>query len=90
MLHDFLTENRGEILARSRAKLATRHVPVPTDAELANGLPLFLDQLTSILRPDRGDRGSAHAGVGTSAALHGEELLRLGLTTVDLPLAKAP
>lgn len=80
MLHEFLTKNRGEILTRSRVKLTTRHVPVPTDAELSNGLPLFLDQLTSILRSDKSDRGSAHAGVGTSAALHGEELLRIGLT----------
>jgi signal transduction histidine kinase len=80
MLHEFLVANRGEILARSRLKLATREVPTPTEAELKDGLPLFVDQLISILRAEKGERADGHRGVSASAALHGGELLRIGLT----------
>jgi signal transduction histidine kinase len=80
MLHDFLRANREEILARSRAKLVGRKIPTPTPAELKDGLPLFLDQLVEILRADEGDRTAGHRGVSLHAALHGGELLRMGLT----------
>ena len=43
MLHEFVTANRDEILARCRAKIASRPGPYPTDAELEYGVPLFLD-----------------------------------------------
>ena len=80
MLHDFLVAYRGEILGRSRRKLEARDVPTPTESELAHGLPLFLDQIIAILRAEKGDRGSAHQGISASAALHGGDLLRIGLT----------
>jgi nitrogen-specific signal transduction histidine kinase len=80
MLHEFLIENRAEILDRSRAKLAGRPVPTPTEAELENGLPLFLDQLIAILRTKKDERGPGHDSVSASASLHGGDLLRMGLT----------
>jgi signal transduction histidine kinase len=80
MLHEFLVENREGILDRSRSKLARRQIPTPRDAELELGLPLFLDQLTSILRSAKNERVAGHNRVGVSAALHGGELLRLGVT----------
>jgi signal transduction histidine kinase len=80
VLHEFLITNRREILARSREKLATREVPIPTASELADGLPLFLDQLIAVLRTGKGERSSGQSSVGNSAALHGGELQRLGLT----------
>ena len=80
MFHEFLRANREEILARSRAKLVGRKIPTPTRAELKDGLPLFLDQLVEILRADEGDRSSGHRRVSVHAALHGGELLRMGLT----------
>jgi signal transduction histidine kinase len=80
MLYEFLDANRDKILRRSRSKLVSRQVPTPTDHELAHGLPLFLDQLIAILRVERGDRGDGQRGVSASAALHGGELLRIGLT----------
>ena len=80
MLHDFLMTNRREILARSREKLASREVPIPSESELADGLPLFLDQLIAILRAGKSERSSGQRRVATSAALHGGELQRLGLT----------
>jgi len=39
MLSDFITQNRSEILKRSRARVANRSAPRPTDEELENGIP---------------------------------------------------
>jgi signal transduction histidine kinase len=80
MLHEFLVANRGEILARSRAKLAGRVAPTPTVGELENGLPLFLDQLVAILRAKKGERAAGHDSMSASATLHGGQLLKMGLT----------
>jgi signal transduction histidine kinase len=80
VLHDFLRANRDEILGRSRQKIEARRVPTPTKAELADGLPIFLDQLIGILHSDKEDRGPGRDGIAASAAAHGGELLRMGLT----------
>lgn len=80
MLHDFLIAHRDEILGLSRAKLSTRHIPTPTELELEQGLPLFLDQLISILGSEKDDRAAGLESVSASGALHGGELLRRGLT----------
>jgi signal transduction histidine kinase len=80
MLHEFLTANRTEILDRSRAKLAVRGAPTPTESELENGLPLFFNQLVAILKARKGERGSGNDRVSASATLHGAELLRIGVT----------
>ena len=50
MLGDFIKKNRTEIIKRARARVALRSAPMPTDAELNEGLPLFLDQLIEVLR----------------------------------------
>ena len=80
MLHEFLVANRREILARSREKLASNEGPVLTEAELADGLPIFLDQLIAVLRAGKHERSSGQHDVATSAAHHGGDLLRLGMT----------
>jgi len=49
MLHEFITANRGELLARTRAKVAARPAPRATLDELKNGVPLFLNQLVDAL-----------------------------------------
>jgi hypothetical protein len=49
MLHEFISANRGGLLARIRAKVAARLAPRPTEDELKNGVPLFLDQLVDAL-----------------------------------------
>jgi signal transduction histidine kinase len=76
MLHEFITENRAEIIALCRLKLAGRAVPHTTPAELKNGVPLFLDQLAEILRLHT----ASSLGVRGSAILHGDELHRQGFT----------
>ena len=75
MLHEFITENRDEIIGRCRAKVATRSVPPPTADELSHGVPLFLDQLVRTLRT-----GLSSSEIGKGAHLHGNDLLRLGFT----------
>ncbi len=76
MLHEFVAANSAEIIARTRAKVATRTLPVPTNAELKNGVPLFLEQLVDRLRLATIDS----AAIEASAANHGRELFGMGFT----------
>ena len=80
MLHEFITANRSEIIARCRAKIASRSAPRPTDVELEHGVPLFLDQLANTLRLAL----MTHPAIGQSAARHGNELLHRGFTVAQL------
>lgn len=93
MLHQFLVNNREELIGRCRAKVAKRQGPLVTDAQLKNGIPIFLDQLIRTLRAEEhfssadsltisGPAGGylSHSEIGTSAALHGKLLLTLGFT----------
>ena len=77
MLQEFITLNRDEIIERCRAKVATRSVPPPTEAEINHGVPLFLDQLVDALRIG-GDR--LNPEISRSAVLHGHDLLLQGFT----------
>jgi signal transduction histidine kinase len=76
MLHDFVSNNRQEIITRCRAKVSTRSIPSPTDAELEHGVPVFLDQLADALRR----RLISSSDIAGSAVQHGHELLRHGFT----------
>lgn len=95
MLHEFLTMNRDNLVARCRAKVARRPIPPPTTAELTFGIPIFLNQIIKTLRMEetsdalgstRVSGASDPTGVpgqseiGTSAAQHGDELHRQGFT----------
>ena len=75
-LHEFIAENRDDIIRRCRVKVATRSVPPPTTAELEHGVPVFLDQLVSALRFG----GATHPEIAVTALLHGNELLQQGFT----------
>ncbi len=75
-LSDFLRIHRTEILARCRARVASRMAPRPTEFELEHGIPLFLDQLTAILHT----KLTVGGAIGASATKHGSELLCLGFT----------
>ncbi len=89
MLHEFLTENRQELIARCKAKAAERFEPSLAPNAIDYGPPLFLQQLAGILRVEqesdsRPARGSAGTNpdepteIGRAAALQGAELMRLG------------
>lgn len=93
-MHAFLSNNRDELIARCKAKVAQRPKRAATAEQLANGVPLFLEQLTRTLEAEvQGDVGKslrisgASGGgattlseIGISAAEHGKRLLELGFT----------
>jgi signal transduction histidine kinase len=74
----FIAANRKEIIARCRAKVATRSLPVSPRAEpeCDHGVPVFLDQLMDALRLG----STSNPDIGRSAAHHGHDLLRKGFT----------
>ena len=80
MLDDFLSTNREAIINRARARVASRTSPVPTDLELTNGIPVFLDQLGDALRLAEASGAADHGQLGESAGRHGGDLFRMGLT----------
>jgi signal transduction histidine kinase len=92
MMHEFLFNNRDDLIARCKSKVALRPKREATDDQLKNGIPLFLDQLTRTLEAEQrnddkssleisGSSGGdllALSEVGVSAATHGKALLTLG------------
>lgn len=93
MLHEFLTAHRDELIERCRLKVAKRLAPEVAHAELAHGIPRFVDQLIKTLQVEQsaepmlsrrvsGPSGGGPAGseIGITAALHGRELSQQGFT----------
>jgi hypothetical protein len=76
MLHEFIAENREEIIKRCRAKVAMRSIPPPTETEIDHGVPVFLDQLVGALRLGL----TSNTEIGRSAVQHGHDLLLQGFT----------
>jgi signal transduction histidine kinase len=91
-MYTFLSNNREDLIERCKAKVARRPARGATVAQLANGIPMFLEQLTRTLQAEEGGRldesllisGSAGGDsatlseMGVTAAAHGKELLTLG------------
>jgi signal transduction histidine kinase len=85
MLHEFLSENREEIVARARRKVAGRPAPRPTAAEMEHGVPLFLAQLTETLRREQGTPARPTSATMTDSAVrHGGELREAGFTVAQV------
>jgi signal transduction histidine kinase len=98
MMHDFLTANRAELIARCRVKVALRAPPGVPEEELAHGVSIFLDQLIKTLiveqtaSPLQSRRVSGPSGggkpvlseIGESATLHGKELQAHGFTMEEV------
>jgi signal transduction histidine kinase len=80
MLNEFLSANRDAILARAREKVAARLAPRATDDELNTGIPLFLDQLITAMRPSP----AVSDAIGHSATEHGGDLLERGFTVAQV------
>ena len=81
MLVEFITANRGALIALARAKVAQRLAPKATEEELTSGVPVFLDQLAETLR---GTASSMTDAIERSAAAHGAALLDLGYTVAQV------
>lgn len=95
MMHTFLANNRDELIARCKAKVALRPKRAATVDQLSNGVPIFLAQLQRTLEAEevRADdtlslKISGAAGgdalttseMGISATAHGRDLLKLGFS----------
>jgi len=80
VLADFVIANRDTIIAATRARVAARKRPEPSDIELKPGIPAFLDELAVALRLAESSDLIDHEQIERSADRHGLDLLRLGLT----------
>jgi hypothetical protein len=80
VLADFIRANRDAIVDRARERVATRTAPKPSEQELANGIPVFLDQLGKALRLAESSDVVDHDQIAKSAARHGRDLLQMGLS----------
>jgi signal transduction histidine kinase len=93
MMHEFLTNNRSDLIHRCRMKVALRPERGATAQQLQDGVPTFLDQLIRTLRIEQSidpmesrkisgpsDGTSSLSEMGESAALHGRNLLDLGFS----------
>lgn len=97
-MHDFLINNRDELIARCKDKVARRPQRSATAAQLSNGVPMFLDQLTRTLAAEgvgdaaesrrisgaSGGNAVAVSEMGVSAIAHGKSLLELGFTVAQV------
>lgn len=91
-MHNFLLDNRDELIERCKGKVAQRVRRAATAGQLSRGVPMFLDQLTRTLLAEvdkdtersieisgaSGGDASAISEIGLSAIRHGEDLLKLG------------
>ena len=84
MLDNFIISQRDAIVARSRQRVASRSNPRATDVEVTSGVPVFLEQLVVALRLAKSSSAIDHEEIGRSAARHGLELLRMGLTIAQV------
>jgi len=93
-MRNFLTNNQEELVSRCKSKVALRPRRAATEQQLANGIPLFLDQLIRTLAAEEDNKPAdsikisgpsggdlpALSEMGVTATAHGKELLKLGYT----------
>ncbi len=79
-LTHFVEEHHDELVARCRAKVASRQVPMPTAVELEHGIPLFLEQLIERLA----EEAAGSAAISRTAASHGGEMHGRGFTVAQV------
>jgi hypothetical protein len=84
VLNDFISLHRAEILALTRKKVAVRLAPRPTETEMEEGVPLFLDQLITVLEAHEARGTVSDPEVGRTAAYHGASRMRIGFTVEQL------
>lgn len=94
MMHLFIANNRDELVRRCKEKVARRPHRSATEAQLSNGVPLFIEQLRRTLQAEEGGdpaqsfqisgaaggNASALSEMGVTATAHGKQLLELGFT----------
>ena len=97
-MHGFLLHNRDELIARCKAKVEERPRRAATAEQLANGVPLFLSQLTRTLQAENAGEDAQSilisgppggdvtrlSEIGVTATAHGKQLLHLGYSVDQL------
>lgn len=97
-MYQFLIANRGQLIARCRAKVAERATVGIAGKELEHGITVFLDQVIKTLAlemtsdPMQSRKVSGRSGggkpalseIGESAAQHGKELMQQGFTVEEV------
>lgn len=71
-MHRFLANNRDELIERCKEKVARRPLRSATEQQLANGVPLFLDQLIRTLSAEEDNETAL--GVAISGPAGGDAL----------------
>ncbi len=98
MMSSFLATHREELVRRCKAKVVVRPARRATDAQLRNGIPMFLDQLQRTLEAEEAHqpleslRISGPPGgdalfiseMGVTASAHGKQLLALGFSVDEV------
>jgi signal transduction histidine kinase len=93
MLYEFLSANKEQVVANCNVLVARQSAVHLSSAAISHGIPIFLEQLINTLRVEQagdvsesleisgsGDGGPGTSQIGESAASHGSELLRHGVT----------
>jgi hypothetical protein len=87
MLQEFIALNRQEIIDRARRRASERIDPKLLDMEAEHGVPILLTQIVKALaaRTLRVIGPTAIAAeIGDTAALHGHDLLRKGMSIAQV------
>jgi signal transduction histidine kinase len=80
MLEEFILANRDIIIAQAQARFALRTPSTVSGPVLTDGVPVFLEQLGDVLRMSKRGGVIDHTQIGLTAARHGHDLLRKGLS----------
>ena len=71
MLHNFLANNRADLIARCKGKVALRPFRAATEEQLRNGIPIFLEQLQRTLEVEEVEEGSKNKNNAKSVMISG-------------------
>ena len=77
MLKDLLSAHRENLIQRCGLKVSQRPAPQAAPTQMHYGIPVVIDQMLAALK---GEKRGEDIGAERTAALHGDELFRLGYT----------
>jgi signal transduction histidine kinase len=84
MLYEFLIAYRDAIVARTQARVASRTCPKPREVGLAEGISVFVEQLTDALYLAKTSHTVDHGQIAKSAGKYGRDRSKLGLTVAQV------